>query len=471
MPLKTLKASKSLGLLQRISDKHITALVRFFILFTIVVVTVIFRIRVYGDPRLSVASNDTASYVTSSQVTLFSSEIVSGRRPLTTNLIYKAFESKEGYKIVANGSISTIPRTIQAGFDRIVFLQFVMSIIGWGFLAFALSEHIKNPFLKTLTIIAVTAFAHTPQMADWDSVLMSESLTFSLFALQLAFLIKLVFAIHENPNSKMYAQGILWAVTYFMWTFLKDTNLFASLVTMGMISALLFSIKYRKNKLLYGMLVFVSVILILGYVTSSKSTRSQIQLINIYRDDLLRSPAWVSTLKKLGMPEPESAEYQAWFQEKSANTLLKFMFVHPSYPVIKIMRDFPQAFTEIQQTYFKAPEQGKTRITLLLLGNALHPETATPFLLDFILFTGLILFAIKNISKTSRPWAWLGIWLFLTASFTLVATILGDTWALNRHALFSTMVYRLFMWMFPLIIMDIALEQNLQKSAQNYNTE
>ncbi|CAG0980928.1 hypothetical protein ANAEL_01741 [Anaerolineales bacterium] len=460
---KGIKASKKTVPLQQLSDKFNTKLVRFFILLFIVAATAIVRIRVYGDPRLSIASNDTESYVKSSRAPLFSSEMMSGRRPLTTNLIYKALEAKEGYKILANGSLSTIPRTFQAGFERIAILQFVLSIIGWGFLAFIISEQVKNPLLKILSIVTITLFAHTPQMADWDSILMSESLTFSLFALQLAFLIKLVFSIHENPGSKMYVHGILWAVTYFLWTFLKDTNLFASFVTIGMVSVLLFSIKYRQSKLLYGVLAFVSLILILGFVTSGKSTRSQIQLINIYRDDLLRSPAWISTLKELGMPEPESDEYQLWFKEKSAGTLLKFMFVHPSYPIIKVMRDFPQAFTEIQQTYFKAPEQGKTRLTLLLLGNALHPETATPFLLDFILFTGLIILATKNLGKTSRPWAWLGIWLFLTASFTLIPTILGDTWALNRHALFSTMVYRLFMWMFTIIITDIATAQTPQE--------
>ena len=136
------------------------------------------------------------------------------------------------------------------------------------------------------------------------------------------------------------------------------------------------------------------------------------------------------------------------------------MLIHPGYPVTKIIRDFPNAFTEIKQTYFKAPEYAQTREPLMTLGNALHPENTTPFLLDLLLLVGLLLLAAKNTNETSRPWAWLGAWIFLTASMTLIPTILGDTWALNRHALFSTMIYRLFMWIFFIVMMDIAIEQN-----------
>lgn len=389
---------------------------------------------------------------------------MTGRRLLTTNIIYKILEPKEGYQILVNGSIETSRRVFQPGFNRIVILQLILSIAGWGVLAFTVSEYIKTPPMKVLSAITIVAFAFTPQIADWDSVLMSESLTFSLFAFQFAVLVKLVFLIYKDPNSKISGYIAIWVILYFLWTFLRDTNLFASLVTIGMIMSLLFSIRYRKNKYLCRMLAFVTAIFILGLFTSSNSTRSLVQIANIYKDDLLPNPARVATLQNLGMPAPNSAGYQAWFEENSAKTLIKFMLIHPGYPAAKIMKDFPSAFTEIKQTYFKAPEQAQARKLLMALGDTLHPENTTPFLLDLFLLFGLILLALKNTNDTSRPWAWLGMWLFLTASITLIPTILGDTWALNRHALFSTMIYRMFMWVFSIIIMDIAIEQGAQNS-------
>jgi hypothetical protein len=434
-----------------------------FVILGIILLAAVLRITLYGDPTVSIAGNDTLSYIESSQVPVFSSEMMTGRRLLTTNLLYKIFEPRDGYQILANGSIATARRVVQPGFTSIVITQLIFSILGWSLLALSVSENIKNPIMKIMSAVVIALFAFTPQMADWDGILMSESFTFSLFALQLAILTKLVFSIYKDPNLKISAYLIIWAIVYFLWTFLRDTNLFASFVTIGMIVILFFSIRYRKSKPLYSVLVFLTVILAVGLITSGNSTRSLIQIINIYNDDLLRSPASVSTLKELGMPAPDSAEYQVWFQKNSTKTLIKFMLIHPGYPTVKIIRDFPNAFTEIKQTYFKAPESAQAREPLMILGNALHPENTTSFLLDLLLLVGLLLLAVKNANETSRPWAWLGVWLFLTASITLIPTILGDTWALNRHALFSTMIYRLFMWVFTIVVMDVAIEQNAPK--------
>jgi hypothetical protein len=169
------------------------------------------------------------------------------------------------------------------------------------------------------------------------------------------------------------------------------------------------------------------------------------------------------------MPSPETAEYQVWFQENSTSTLIKFMFIHPGYPATKLIRDLPPSFNEIKQTYFTIREHAQIREILMSVGDALHPENSTPLLLSILLTVGLFLLAGDSSKETSQPWAWLGIWLFLTAGITLIPTILGDTWALNRHALFSTMIYRLFIWMFSIVILDIALDRGTQTlQSQNH---
>jgi hypothetical protein len=433
-------------------------MVKFYILLIILIASVS-RVWAYGNPKLSIATNDTLSYVESSRVPLFSSEIMTGRRLLSTNLIYKVFEPKDGYQISVNGSIETHRRRLQHGFDRITILQLVLSMIGWGFLSFVLSEHIKTPLVKYISTAILMAFAFTPQIADWDSILMSESLSFSLFALQLAFLTKLIFLIYDQSGTKISPYFTAWAITFLGWSFLRDTNLFASIITIGITAVFLLSPSRKKDKNVRAILAFTTFILIFGLYTSSQSIRSQIQMTNVYKSDLLGSPAGVETLKRMGMPEPNSKDYQAWFQENSSKTLIKFMLLHPGYPTIKLLRDFPAAFTDTKQTYFHAPEQYQIREALMGIGNALHPENTTPFLLDLLLLCGLITLAAKNKGTYSRPWAWLGFWLFLTATLMMVSTILGDAWALIRHALLPTMMYRLFMWMFTLIIMDIAISQ------------
>jgi hypothetical protein len=428
-----------------------------FVVLAIILIASTMRIKLYGNPNLSIAGNDTPSYVESSQVPLFSSEMMTGRRLLTTNLLYKFFEPKEGYQILANGSISTIERDFQPGFNNIAVTQLIVSILGWGFLALSVSENIKNPFMKILSAVMILLFAFTPQMADWDSILLSESLTFSMFALHFAILIKLVFFLYKNPDSNISGWFIAWIIVYFLWNFVRVTNVFTSLVTFVMISGLLVFIKYRRNKYLYIALLIIAGIFVLGTATTGNSVRSL--NYDVYYDDLLSEPARVAILEKWGMPSPNSQDFQAWFEKNSTKTLIRFMFSYPGYPAAKIIKDFPQSFTEIKQTYFKIPWQGPIRGHLMTIGNAVHPENTTPFLMDLILLCGLVYLAIKN-RVNSQPWAWVGVWLFLTAGITLILAILGDTWGLNRHALFSTMIYRMFMWVFSIIIIDIAIEQS-----------
>ena len=424
----------------------------------IVLVASFLRVKFYGDPALSIAGNDTLSYVEASQVPLFSAEIFTGRRLLTTNLVYKMFEPESGYEIRINGSLETTRRGLQRGFDRIVIFQLVLSLIGWGALAWSVSQTLQNSWMRVISALLILLFAHTPQMADWDSILMSESLTFSLFALQLAVLIKITFDLYRDPNAKVTVWILIWGFVAFFWVFLRDTNVFTALMTLLMIAVLFVSPHYRKRKSLRGAMIFLGLVAILGLITARASVRTVVQIRNIYKDDIFPNPGVVTVFQGMGMPVDSfyAPEFEPWLQTDGASTLFRFMLAHPGYVATKLWNDFPDSFSEIKQTYFTARDLNPARDILFEIGNALHPENTTPFLASSLPLLGILFLALKNIGN-SRPWAWLGLWLFFTAALTLIPTILGDTWALNRHALYSSTIFRLTMWLFPIIIMDIAL--------------
>ncbi len=418
------------------------------------------RVKFYGDPALSIAGNDTISYVEASQVPLFSAEIFTGRRLLTTNLVYKMLEPETGYEILINGSVETTRRGYQPGFDRIVILQLALSLIGWGILAWLVSQTLRSAWMKVASAVVILAFAFTPHMADWDSILMSESLTFSLFALQLALMIKIAFDLVRDPDAKITGWLIAWGVVFFFWIFLRDTNVFTALMTLIMIAVLTIIPRYRKKKALWGTMIFLALVVLLGLITARASVRTVVQIRNIYKDDIFPNPGVVAVFQKMGMPVDSffAPEFEPWLQTEGASTLIRFMISHPGYVGTKLWNDFPDSFQEIQQTYFTARDLNPARTILFEIGNALHPENTTPFLASILPLIGLLLLAAKN-TGDSRPWAWLGLWLVFSAALTLIPTILGDTWALNRHALYSTMIFRLTMWLFPIIIIDIALRR------------
>jgi hypothetical protein len=421
----------------------------------------ILRMKFYGDPALSIAGNDTLSYVDSSQAPLFSAEILTGRRLLTTNLIYKLLEPESGYEITVNGSLETTRRAYQPGFDRIAILQTGLSILGWGLLAWFLAESLRSGWAKIACALLIPAFAFTPQVADWDSILLSESLTFSFFALQLALLVKLAFTLYRTPDANPFGWAAAWGVVSFFWTFLRDTNAFTSIMTVMMIGASMILPRYRRNKTLKAVMVYQVLVIALALVTARMSARALDQVDNMYFDEVFPNPSMIAIFQEMGMPADSfhDPEFAPWFQEHGVATMFRFMFDHPGYVAQKLARDFPHAFNEIKQTYFSARDLNPIRNILFGLGDALHPENLAPFLASLISLSGIIALAVRNV-QNSRAWAWLGLWLFLSATLTMIPTILGDTWALNRHALYSTLIYRLSLWLFPIILVDLAWRED-----------
>ena len=448
----------------KIKSFQISAKQEIFLIIFVIIAWIVFRLFAYGDITLSIAGNDTPTFVEASRVPLFSAEMMTGRRLLTTNLIYKILEPNDGYQILVNGSLETSRRKLQPGFDRIVILQLILSLIGWSALTWVVSIYLKSFVSKLLIALIIPAFAFMPQVADWDSILMSESMTFSLFALQFALLIFIVFALYQNPKAKITAWIITWGLVYFLWANLRDTNNYVALILFGLIGLTLFAPQFRKHKTLLGVMFFTITIFILGLVTFQQSGRSAISTINIYQSDIFPFPARVEYMNKIGMPDSNTTEFYSWLGENGIAAVVQFIFAHPGYAAEKIMRDFPEAFKEIQQTYFKVPEMKLWRSRLIALGESLHPENSSPFSMSLLLLIGILVAALKNNSETSRPWAWLCAYLMLAATITIIPTILGDTWAINRHALLSTIIYRLSMWLFAIIIIDISLQQERAKN-------
>jgi len=444
----------------RLSEKHGT-----YVVLILVIAWAVFRLYAYGSPSLSIAGNDTATFIEGSQVPLFSAEMMTGRRLLTTNLLYKAFEPENGYQILVNGSQKTTRRIFQPGFEGITNLQFIVSVLGWSALAISLAFQMKSQLAKIASALIIPAFGFTPQIADWDSILMSESLTFSLFVLQLALLIHIVFSLHKDPDVKLTRWLIVWGAVYFFWANLRDTNNYAALVLVGLTCLALFSPRYRFNKTLIGTVIFGITLFVLGITTFKASDRSLLSTINIYIGDIFPHPARVAFMQEeLGMPQPNTPEFDAWFKDNGVTAVTRFFVSHPGYVTEKLLRDFPYAFKQSVQAYFTIPEKKSLRNGLIILGESLHTEASTPFMLGSLLLLGIFIAAINKTSEIAYSWAWICAFVFMIATIAIIPTILGDTWALHRHTIFSIAMYRLSMWIFAIILIDFSLQQGSIKN-------
>ncbi|MGD0006513.1 MAG: hypothetical protein ABSE06_20060, partial [Anaerolineaceae bacterium] len=148
------------------------------------------RLAAYGNHTYSVGMNDTDGYIAAAQFPPFSWASLLAERPPTVPLLYRIFQPNSGYKLT-NVSLASIPGqnkplAPQPGFEGIVIVQMILSILGWSLLAWEVFWRLKHPFVRLAAAATILIFAFSPQLADWDSIISSESLSFSLFAILLS---------------------------------------------------------------------------------------------------------------------------------------------------------------------------------------------------------------------------------------------------------------------------------------------
>jgi hypothetical protein len=430
------------------------------LVFAIIILGSCLRVILYGDLRLSVAVSDTPSYVESSNVNLLSWEAFTTYRPFTTNLIYKTFTPADDYRyqVIAGGEEGTTHRRIDRGFKDIAVLQSILSILGWAGLAWTFSSGLTSHAVKVLSAGILMLFSLTPQLADWDSVLSAEPPSVSLFMISFAILIWLAFEFYRRPEShknKIFGFAAFFAV-HFLWVFVRDVNVY-SLIILGLfVLGLYFIPVFRKTKffLIAGLIIFS--LFIMGEISARQRPLWVLTLTHVFISDVLPFPANVEYFMDRGMPEYGSPEYSEWFPEHAPDAYMQFLIAHPVYTIQKFFRDLELAFTGDLQPYW-SDNRLMARPLLIMIGHYLHPRSGTVF----FLVTGLLLslwnhlLCLKN--KDAIPWIWLMTWAFMTATATVFFSIFGDTYGLVRHALSSTITYRVLMWMLLLLTLDFSM--------------
>lgn len=422
---------------------------------------IVFRATWYGDLRLAVATIDTASYINSANNTSFTWEIFSGGRLFTTNLLYQFSISEE----CPNPNFSNpfmgneIEREVMACFKNIALLQNILSILGWGTLAYVLSRHLVSPFYKLLSVITILSFGFTPQIAEWDSVLGGESLSVSLCALSIGLFIQVVHKVAKNQEKTWSISSMIatasWLVVFLMWCFVRDVQTYALFVTLILLLPLLFVREIRSNKLTIPTISLLIIAFIVGAITSHTSMRWQPNIKHAMQYHIFPYPARVEFMMSRGMPDINlTKEYNAWFNKKANKEYGIFLISHPGFVITSLMDLSFYLRSDFLQTYFPASEI-KNRETLLTIGEILHPESNYIYLLAFILLTTLIHIVFNTKNKNAIAWAWLALWMFLYASASLVLSLLGDVDGTRRHIYPSVELFRLFNWVFLFIILDL----------------
>jgi hypothetical protein len=441
----------------------------------VVFAAVLFRLRAYGDLRLSIATLDTRSYIDSAQAPLLSWAAFSGPRPFTMNLLFRLAEGP-GCTISALSMPAIGRETKRAAQDclaPIVVFQVYLSILGWGLFILSFSAALKQHFTKIMSALVLSAVSLVPQVADWDSILTSESLTFSLFALILAFVMALLrqrFKKDSRPGNYawMTITATLIAVTAALWILVRDTNVY----TVILLSLITVALLIRDSSARYWLLAPTALMLAvcgLAAVSASQSVRWHNSLRQAFDEYITPFPSRVELLQRQGMPSPQSPAYEAWFEHRAPMTYLLFLGSHPGFVATTLLGRIDALFSENNQPYFKSPDL-PLRETALIVGDLVHPKSPSTLLIDILLVLAICVSALTSRNQWYSHLAVVLVWLLASAVCTLIVTFFADPTAVERHVVFSLLLFRLVSWLSMLIIIDVALSKDSRGiSAANGN--
>lgn len=454
---------------------------------TILLAFSVLRVRAYGNLRGSVGTNDTPNFVRASRLPIGSLDFYTSNRPPTIALVYKLLRPQGGYDLeqVSDwATTGTRDKKVQEGFDRIVLFQTVLSMIGWTALAVGFGRRLRSSLGKLLGMGLILAFGYSPQVAEWDSALMSEPISFALFALLLGLSLELASRFAQPPEKwswSVYPLAGGWILTLALWVFSRDSNTYALLAGIAVLALVAFW-QWRQGagwRRFVAAGVLMACLFGLHNLSLNNSDRWENPFFNNLIYHVLPYPERVEFFEDHGMPVTDELlslaesrgnerrflhmeEFMDWTRQRGPSTYTRFLLSHPGWTISTLLDDLGQLFSENSQTYLRT-RPSRPYLALKWIGNILHPESSLVAFLAIMLALAFCVPAVQSPSSDYRALGWIFFWLLMAAGAMLFVSYHGDAISVIRHALVATMPLRLSLWMLGAALVDMALVSALNR--------
>jgi len=434
--------------------------------FLIILGAIVFRFSFYEDIRLSIATNDSSSYYNQVELPLFSWEAFTSRRFASYPVFLSLFKPEDGFpsptaiSYPAAHGVGTRKKAMQPGFDIAVSVQAILAVFSWTFFTVIFCRRLNNKLLRPIAAAIILAFAFTPSMVEWDSILMTESLCFSSFILLSAITVELLFRIFVDKKIKGKITGslfVIWGLLVPVWAFLRDSNANTLIILVVLLFLLLAIPNIRKQIPVYwvtGLAVWVGFLAFWYSFTTLSANRWIYGWTDIYYDWIKGYSSRLKFFTDHGMPRPWTPE---WVKENGSKTYLLFLFQHPGFMITEFFGRLSDAFSEnIQPFFYTYPTLWRKMV--LALGDILHPLSSTAFVFPLVSGFLIVFSGLRENLPDNLPWMFFIIWIICIIYGLYVASFFGDSAGLIRHSMGGVVFMRLLVWMTPIILTEVALK-------------
>lgn len=354
-------------------------------------------------------------------------------------------------------------KVFAANFNFLTASQLGFSIICWGVLASVCAYVIRSFPLKLLAFAIVLGFSLSQQIILWDSIILSESLHYSLWALFYACGLLVCHSWSGPRAATLIALGFLLA-------FLRDTNAYM-LLSASVVLVLLMLLRSHPRRFL---LIGGSFALIFGlsFSLSAAGGHPFPALMNLIGLRVLPNPDYLAFFEQQGMPvsddllkysgkaahaeditmtqNPALADFRAWVRQRGTAAFVGFLWHFKADTLQNPLGD-PMAVVAPNLYYYSAtgfkPILERTR-----LGEWLYPMR---FAIIVFGAANVLAAFMAGLALQGRRTMWLMPILMILLAYPQIVFIWNtDPNDIFRHALPLNVQWRLGLWLLVLLGID-----------------
>ena len=421
----------------------------------------------YKEFCLERVFRDTLGYVKVAELPFLAPNFWAGERSFSLPLLYKLL-----------GVISLnyeLPDTMA----MVAAFQTWLSIACWTLLAGATAAHLRNRWLGPLAFALVLIFSASLEISLWDTLMLSESLSLSLFALICAGW--LVWIKQLNRSKKSWSSWLLISgqiVITILYTFVRDSNIYFVLIGAVIISAGVIFKKIPRSSWVQTAITTVSVVavLVISNLNMAAGNRWQIFIYDQLALNILPDPVAREFFVREGLPisdplmaistmvgyqyqdllanAPELKSVNTWINQESKTAYLKYLISNPANSMFEPISNAQVLISPktIGYLYPRFPDLPYPRRVTLF--SAVFYPNSLPIAIALLALagTGSIVFWIRG--NPQQP-AWLFVSILVFSLYPLMFLIWhGEPMEVGRHAAQIGAQLRLAGWICVALLID-----------------
>jgi hypothetical protein len=411
-------------------------------------------------------SRDSQSYARSADLPLNSLAFWAGERPFTYPLVLKIFDVHPAVIWPRDAS------------ERVWQFQIWLSIASWGLLAWLVSSKVRQNWLKPLAFAGILFFSLSFEIGKWDSLMLSESISVSLFVLMIALWVG-----WPSFSSNKLGRLIPWlflaalsAVTI-LYSFVRDSNPYFLVMAGAMfLLRIIFSKKgdpQKRTQLIYILVLILTVFL--QNVSLTVGNRWQVFIYDhlayrILRDDSARNffaahglPVSDTLMSILTMPgyqyqemidsDPVMQPVKQWVEQSGKSTYFLYLLSNLGDSLAAPIRHASEMLDDrrVSYAYPKYPARPYTE-QVNQISNAFYFRLpGLEWGAGIVLLAASIFWFLRRRTNS----AWLVVAILALSMYPMMFLIWhGEPMEIGRHALQVSVQFRLAAWMALMLFID-----------------